>query len=205
MIDDDSDDDNDIIFTAKPHADTTWLTGQLLVAMPNMADTRFTRTVIYICSHGPTGAMGLVLNRLFGEASFDALLSQLDIDISIGMTDAQVHFGGPVETGRGFILHSTDYLREGTVRIDDNIALTATLDILRAIASGSGPERIMIALGYTGWGPGQLDAEIKANGWLTAPANDTLVFDRDLESKWDRALASIGISPMLLSIEAGHA
>jgi putative transcriptional regulator len=184
---------------------TNWLTGQLLIAMPTMADPRFAHAVIYMCSHGPNGAMGLVLNRLFGETNFRALLDQLNIKSSIQTPDLPVHFGGPVETGRGFVLHSSDYLREGTSRIDDTIHLSATIEILQAISDGGGPERAVIALGYTGWGAGQLDEEMKANGWLTAPADDAIIFDRDLDNKWERALAKIGISPVMLSGEAGHA
>ncbi len=116
-----------------------------------------------------------------------------------------MHFGGPVETGRGFVLHSSDYLREGTTRIDDQIGLSATIEILQAIADGGGPERAVMALGYTGWGAGQLDEEMKANGWLTAPADDAIIFDRDIDTKWERALGKIGISPVMLSGEAGHA
>lgn len=187
------------------YANASWLTGQLLIAMPTMPDPRFTRAVIYICSHGPNGAMGLMLNRLYGETDFRALLQQLNITASFNTPDLPVHFGGPVETGRGFVLHSADYLREGTTRIEDNVSLSATVEILQAIADGRGPERAMMALGYTGWGAGQLDAEMKSNGWLTAPADETILFDRDLDSKWDRALAKIGISPFLLSGEAGHA
>jgi putative transcriptional regulator len=182
-----------------------WLTGQLLVAMPNMADPRFTHAVIYICSHSPNGAMGLVLNRLFGETNFRALLDQLNIKPSVHMRDMPIHFGGPVEIGRGFVLHSSDYLREGTTRVDDQICLSATVEILQAIADGGGPERAVMTLGYTGWGAGQLDEEMKANGWLTAPADDAIIFDRDLDSKWQRSLGKIGISPLMLSAEAGHA
>ncbi len=187
------------------YTQSDWLTGQLLIAMPSMPDPRFARAVIYICSHGPNGAMGLVLNRFFGEATFPLLLQQLNISPSPEAPDLAVHFGGPVETGRGFVLHSTDYLREGTTRIDDNVSLSATVDILQAIAQGGGPERVMMALGYTGWGAGQLDAEIKANGWLTSPADDGILFDDDVETKWERALAKIGISPLMLSGDAGHA
>ena len=186
-------------------SDLRWLTGQLLVAMPTMQDQRFSQAVIYMCSHGPSGAMGLVLNHLLGEVDFENLLDQLKIEPSFATRDMPVHFGGPVETGRGFVLHSSDYQQEGTVRIDDQVALSATLDIVRAITEGRGPARAMIALGYTGWGPGQLDEEIKANGWLTVPSDDTLVFDVDLETKWERALAKLGVQPMMLSVEAGHA
>lgn len=182
-----------------------WLTGQMLIAMPNMVDPNFTKTVIYICSHSAHGAMGLVINRLYGQADFDTLLDQLNITTSLSTPELDVHYGGPVEQGRGFVLHSTDYIREGTVQIDDDYALSATIEILQAIADGEGPTHLMLALGYSGWGAGQLEAEIKANGWLIAPADSALLFDDDTETKWDRALAKIGISPFLLSGDVGHA
>ena len=181
------------------------LAGQLLIAMPGMADPRFTRAVIYVCSHGPNGAMGLVVNRLFGDADFRMLLDQLNVEASISTPDIPVQFGGPVEMGRGFILHSGDYLREGTTRIDESIAVTATVEIIQDIADGNGPERVMMALGYTGWSAGQLDEELKNNGWLTVAADEAIVFGEDLDSKWDRAMAKIGISPAMLSGTAGHA
>ncbi|MDX2028065.1 MAG: YqgE/AlgH family protein, partial [Alphaproteobacteria bacterium] len=136
----------------------SWLTGQFLIAMPSMPDPRFAHAVIYICSHGPNGAMGLIVNRLFGEANFGILLDQLDIKASGDVPDMPVHFGGPVETSRGFVLHSSDYMREGTLRIDDSISMTATVEILQDIVAGKGPERLLMALGYTGWSGGQLDA-----------------------------------------------
>ena len=170
-----------------------------------MPDPRFARAVIYICSHGPNGAMGLVVNRLYGEVNFRGLLQQLNVKPLAETPDLPVHYGGPVESGRGFVLHSTDYLREGTMRIDDHVALSATIEILQALAAGAGPERALMTLGYTGWGAGQLDAEMQANGWLTAAADDAILFDREIETKWERALAKIGISPMTLSGVAGHA
>jgi len=187
------------------YSEASWLTGQFLIAMPAMPDPRFARSVIYVCSHGPNGAMGLVVNRLYGEVNFRALLQQLNVKTAADAPDLPVHYGGPVETGRGFVLHSCDYLREGTMRIDDNVALSATVEILQALASGGGPERALMALGYTGWGAGQLDAEMQANGWLTVAADDDILFGREIETKWDRALAKIGISPMTLSGAAGHA
>jgi putative transcriptional regulator len=133
------------------------------------------------------------------------LLEQLNIKKTSDARDLIVHFGGPVEPGRGFILHSSDYLKEGTTRIDDNTSLSATVEILQELANGEGPARALMALGYTGWGAGQLEEEVKANGWLTAPADESILFDGHTESKWDRALAKIGISPVMLSGEAGHA
>jgi putative transcriptional regulator len=188
-------------FMAEPH----WLTGQLLVAMPSMPDPRFARTVIYVCSHNPGGAMGIVINRLFGEATLPMLLSQLNIPASPGVPEWPVLYGGPVEPARGFVLHSGEYTREGTMRIDDHVCLSATVEVVRAMAEGNGPERSIMALGYSGWGAGQLDDELKANGWITAPADEDILFDRDLETKWTRALARIGISPTMLSVDIGHA
>ncbi len=183
----------------------SYLVGQLLVAMPGMPDTRFAKTVIYMCAHNAEGAMGLVVNRSLDALSFPDLLDQLDIDTSAMTEHVDVHFGGPVETGRGFVLHSPDYLQEGTMVVADGIALTATVEILKAIAAGKGPRRHLLALGYAGWGPGQLDSEIKANGWLSVGADDGLVFDADLNTKWDRAMGKLGIDPRMLSDAAGHA
>lgn len=185
--------------------DDSYLVGQLLVAMPGMQDERFARTVIYMCAHNAEGAMGLVVNRALDALNFPDLLEQLDIDTSTAMENVDVHFGGPVETGRGFVLHSPDYLQEGTMVVADGVALTATVEILRAIASGNGPQRHLLALGYAGWGPGQLDSEIKANGWLNVGADDGLVFDTNLNTKWDRAMGKLGIDPNMLSESAGHA
>jgi putative transcriptional regulator len=181
------------------------LTGQLLVAMPQMADPRFTRTVIYLCAHSAEGAMGLVVNRLIDSLTFPSLLEQLGLEAEDPMADMPVHFGGPVESSRGFVLHSADYLQDSSLVIDDEIALTATIDVLRAIACGGGPQRRVLALGYAGWAPGQLDAEIQANGWMLVPADSDLVFGIDNGGKWQRALAKIGIDLSLLSSEAGHA
>ncbi len=184
---------------------SNWLTGQLLVAMPGMSDPRFARSVVYICSHSPSGAMGLVVNRWFGEADFPMLLEQLNIEVEKSVPDVLVQFGGPVEMGRGFVLHSSDYLREGTTRIDDQIAVTATVEIVQDIANSRGPERTLMALGYAGWSAGQLEEEMKSNGWLTVAVDEDILFDRNLETKWDRAMAKIGVSPAMLSDTAGHA
>lgn len=182
-----------------------YLTGQLLIAMPQMNDPRFARTVIYICAHTADGAMGLVVNREIEALTFPDLLKQLNIDAEVIDDKIQVLFGGPVETGRGFVLHSSDYVQNATMLVDKRVGLTATMEVLKDIASGNGPRLNLLALGYAGWGPGQLDAEIHANGWLTVPADDGLVFDPDLDNKWERALAKIGIDFSMLSSEAGHA
>lgn len=181
------------------------LTGQVLIAMPQMPDQRFARTVIYMCAHTAEGAMGLVVNRLFNGIAFEELLEQLEIDTKDLAGDLRIHYGGPVEPGRGFVLHSTDYMQDGTLQVDDDVALTATVDILRAIAEGRGPKRSFLALGYAGWGPGQLDQEMQTNGWLHAPADSALLFDPDLDTKWERAIAKLGASLSMLSAEVGHA
>jgi putative transcriptional regulator len=190
---------------ASRNSDQSSLSGQLLVAMPQMSDPRFARTVVYLCAHSSDGAMGLVVNRLIDSLSFGSLLAQLGVENDGAPADMPVHFGGPVESSRGFVLHTADYCQDSTLVIDDEIALTATLDVLKAIARGSGPRRRVLALGYAGWAPGQLDAEIQANGWLLVPADLELVFGVQNDTKWERAIAKIGIDLTLLSSEAGHA
>lgn len=193
----------------KPNAQDTedggYLTGQLLVAMPTMADPRFERSVIYLCAHSSEGAMGLVVNKLAGSLTFPDLLEQLGIDGPEAREDIRVHFGGPVETGRGFVLHSADYLQDSSLQVNDAFALTATVDILRDLAYGSGPRQALLALGYAGWGPGQLDQEIQKNGWLHVEADEILVFDGGLEDKWERAIRKLGFDATMLSGDAGHA
>lgn len=181
------------------------LAGSLLVAMPQMSDQRFERAVIFMCAHNEEGAMGLVVNKLFDQLSFTDLLDQLDIERGPRTQQIRVHAGGPVEAGRGFVLHSDDYLREGTMPVDSGFALTATTDILRAIAEGEGPRTSILALGYAGWGPGQLEQEFVSNGWLHVPADPELVFGADLEHKWLLSLSKLGVSPSVLSSQAGHA
>lgn len=190
-----------------------FLDGQMLVAMPGMTDERFTRAVIYMCAHSQDGAMGIIVNHPAQKVSFSEILVQLDVlpaDDAIRLPDAvgavPVVKGGPVETSRGFVLHSDDYFVDNsTLPIVDGIALTATLDVLRAIAHGNGPKKAVLALGYAGWSPGQLESEIQANGWLNCPADASLIFDATLEAKYDRALRKIGVEPSMLSGQAGHA
>jgi putative transcriptional regulator len=186
------------------HLSPGTLTGQFLVAMPGMGDPRFARTVIYMCAHNEDGAMGLVVNRELDSLKFDDLLEQLGVKPERA-SSMPILFGGPVETGRGFVLHTTDYRQDATMGVTDNIALTATVDILRAIADGKGPRRALLALGYAGWAPNQIEGEIKANGWLTVSGDEALLFDPGLEAKWDRALGKLGISASMLSAEAGRA
>ena len=181
------------------------LAGQLLVAMPQMQDHRFQRSVVYLCAHNDEGAMGLVINKLIGSLTLPELLQQLNIP-GEGLQGApRVHFGGPVESGRGFVLHSADYVEEGSMVVGNEMALTATLDILRAIGRGEGPRQSLLALGYAGWGPGQLDGELQQNGWLHVPADEEIVFGRDLEKKWQKALGKLGVDLSMLSADAGHA
>ena len=181
-----------------------YLGGHMLIAMPTLLDPRFQRTVIYVCAHSAEGAMGIIVNRIFGSITFRELLAQLGIP-SPETTERQVHFGGPVEAGRGFVLHTTDRLQDDSLKVDDSVALTGTLDILRSIVHGKGPRNALFALGYAGWDAGQLDSEIQENGWLTMPADHDLLFDPDLDDKWERALALLGIDPLMLSEQAGHA
>jgi putative transcriptional regulator len=191
-----------------------YLDGQFLVAMPAMSDKRFARSVIYMCAHSGQGAMGLIINQRAPHISFSELLGQLSIaggeteDEALGpaLHDMDVHVGGPVETGRGFVLHTSDYFAaDSTLPIDAGVSLTATIDILKAIAVGKGPNRAILALGYAGWRPGQLESEIAANGWLHCPPDLDLLFDRDLDQKYERAMSKIGIDPSHLVSEAGHA
>ena len=182
-----------------------FLTGQFLVAMPNMGDPRFVKSVIYMVSHNDEGAMGLIINKIHDKMRFPDLLKQLGIPATGRLLEWNVHHGGPVETARGFVLHSPDFTSETTLAVNQNIALTATVDVLQAVASNHGPAHGLFALGYAGWAPGQLDQEIQANGWLTMPANPDILFDRDHDNKWHRVLSNFGINPAALSSQAGHA
>jgi putative transcriptional regulator len=192
---------------------TPYLDGQFLIAMPGMSDDRFQRSLIYVCAHSNDGAMGIVINKPEPEARFAQLLVQLDvinereaIRLPSRAEDIHVLKGGPVESGRGFVLHTPDYQTDGTtLAIADGVCMSVTLDILRAIADGQGPHKALFALGYTGWGAGQLEEEILHNGWLTCEGDPQLVFDMALETKYERALRKLGIDPAMLSSFAGHA
>ena len=185
--------------------DDTRLTGQLLIAMPAMQDPRFVQSVIYLCAHTAEGAMGLVLNQPLTTPSFEDLLRQLHVDPAPPARQILLCNGGPMDNARGFVLHTADWTGDGSLRVDDGVALTASLDVLKAIATGGGPREGLLALGYASWGAGQLDEEMQANTWLSAPAPLGLLFDADHETKWRRALASLRIDPALLSVSAGHA
>lgn len=182
-----------------------YLTGQCLVAMPGMQDPRFEHAVVYLCAHSSEGAMGIVLNRELPDMPLSKLMEQLNIPLTPGCVDMPVHFGGPVEPGRGFVLHSADFMADSSMLVDSRRALTATLDILRAVAEGRGPRQCLMALGYSGWGTGQLDAELRENAWLVVPADDALLFGQENPKKWQRAIAKLGIDVGKLSSTAGNA
>jgi putative transcriptional regulator len=198
---------------AEKSAGGSYLDGQMLVATPAMQDERFSRSLIYICAHSSEGAMGIVVNQPAGHISFPDLLVKLDvipaaelITLPSRAGGVKVLKGGPVETERGFVLHSADFFIENsTLPIDRGICLTATLDILKAIARGKGPESAILALGYAGWAPGQLETEIHDNGWLHCAADPELLFGTDIEAKYTKAMGKIGIRPGMLSSEVGHA
>jgi putative transcriptional regulator len=191
--------------------DTT-LDGKFLIAMPGMSDERFDRSVIFMCAHGPSGAMGLIINKAAPLMYFADLVEKLElnpVDGGFGIAEEilrkPVLYGGPVEQFRGFVLHSTEYFSaEHSLPICPEVALTATVDVLRDIAGGTGPRNAMLALGYSGWGPGQLEDEIQRNGWLHCDADLDLLFSDDMAGKYERAMAKLGIDPAMLSGEAGH-
>ena len=202
-------------------------TGNLLIAMPNMSDQRFHRAVIYLCAHNPDGAMGIIINRLADGLSYDALMSELGIEIAPQNNDRPVFIGGPVEPTRGFILHTADHVEESTLLIENaqgknaangseinlnrkidigtKLALSTTTDMLRAIHQGKGPDKNILVLGYAGWGPGQLESELQTNSWLAVAADEDIIFGRNNSTKWNRALKKLGIDPAMLSSESGRA
>ena len=193
--------------------DGPFLDGQMLVAMPSMRDERFARAVIYLCAHSSEGAMGIIVNQPASHISFTDLLVQLDvvpqeerIHLPVSAGGVAVLKGGPVETGRGFVLHTSDFfIQDSTLPIDSGICLTATLDILKAIAAGTGPSRWIAALGYAGWQGGQLEQEMRRHGWFVTPGDTSLLYDRDVETRWAAAFNAAGVDPRLLTAEFGTA
>lgn len=182
------------------------LTGKMLAAMPGMNDPRFDRSVIFICAHSGEGAMGLIVNKPASDVRLGALMEQLNIPVAEGLSQTQVYIGGPVEPARGFVLHGNDYSSQlKTLEVGASFGMTATLDVLEDIASGNGPQDALVMLGYAGWGPGQLEAELAHNGWLTVDAQADLVFGPDDDAKWAAALGTLGIDPLGLSGMAGRA
>ncbi len=197
-MENDDDDDDD--------APAAGLTGQLLVAMPSLLDRAFQQTVVFLCAHSPTdGAMGIVVNRRLAEPGFDDLLAQLEIAPLPPRRRIALCAGGPMESSRGFVLHSSDWSGAGSLTVDDGIVLTASLDVLREIADGQGPRLALLALGHATWGPGQLEAEIRQNAWLTAPSSEAIVFGTEHNRKWQRAFAAMGIDPLRLVADFGNA
>ena len=189
--------------------DESYLAGKLLLAMPGMGDTRFYKSVIYVCAHDAEGAMGLVINHPLESVAFDELLSELkitaDIEVDLKALEVPVLRGGPVEGARGFLLHSSDFENPDTVKVDDQIFVTGTLDALKDVARGAGPERRLFVLGYAGWTAGQLDQELQQNAWLVVDADPDLVFGGEAEDKWERAVKKLGIEPSMLSASGGSA
>jgi putative transcriptional regulator len=182
------------------------LEGKLLIAMPGMGDPRFEHSVVFMCAHSGDGALGLIVNKPAPELRFATLIKQLGMEVGDPKRDIRIHFGGPVENGRGFVLHSADYRSEGaTLQVDKTFGMTATMDVLEQIAKGEGPDSALLALGYSGWGPGQLESEILQNGWLTCDAAPEIVFGEDDDRKWSDALRTLGVDPLMLSGTAGRA
>ena len=187
------------------HQHEGYLSGQLLIAMPGMLDVRFSRSVIYLCNHNEHGAMGLIVNQIMEAVNFTDVLATMCIEAGHVEGARRVHYGGPVETERGFVLHSADYNCDETMQIKDSVSVTATVDILRLVASGAGPKNSLFALGYAGWGPGQLDAEIQGNGWIFGTAETDILFGDNNSDKWVLAASRSGIDLTLLSSEGGNA
>ena len=184
-----------------------FLAGKLIIAMPTMSDPRFKRSVVCICAHNEDGAIGIIINKIIESLSFSKIIKQLKLKKNMTKNDYKDHiyFGGPVETERGFILHSSDYSSENSTSINSEISMTASTEILQALIDGNGPNKSIVALGYAGWGPGQLDTEIQSNAWLSVESDLELVFSAKTAEKWDMALEKIGVNPALLSTEAGRA
>lgn len=182
-----------------------YLEGQLLVATPAIIDSCFARSVVYVCAHNSTGAMGLVINHTIENVSYGDILKQLSIPSAGAKRKMPVYFGGPVEAARGFVLHSADYAQEETIHMPNGISLTSNLQILRDIASGQGPQKNILALGYSGWSPGQLEAEIESNSWINVPASEKILFETDDSAKWQAAAQVLGVDMFKLTGPAGHA
>lgn len=192
-------------FEISATAGSGWLTGQLLLAMPNLRDARFTQSVIFICAHNAEGAMGLILNRLVRKPRFEELLHQLGVEPHPPQRTMPISLGGPIDEHRGFVLHSTDWAGDGSLDIDGTHSLSASLEVLQAFAGGAGPAQARLLLGYAGWGSGQLEEEIQNNSWLTAPPDDEILYGTAYQTKWQRALANLKIDPGRLSGDAGRA
>lgn len=181
------------------------LKGKLLISMPAMKDPRFAQSVILICGHDHNGAMGLVINKPTEKFKLKELLEQINIPVKASFQDQDIYYGGPVEMGRGFILHSCDVMAKGSFIIAENIALSATTDILKKVGAGKGPQKILCTLGYAGWSAGQLEQEIQKDAWFIVPCQEDLVFDTPFDGKWLSSFRSMGVNPELISTQVGHA
>lgn len=187
-------------------SDTTNLAGKFLIALPGMGDPRFKQAVIYVCSHDRAGAMGIMINKQKGPFTLSDMLEQADIDGTVKVADAPVLSGGPVDIDRGFVLHSPDYFKQdASVKLSGTLNLTATRDVLEALVSDTAPKQAILAVGYSGWGEGQIEKELQQNAWLTVDADEALIFDTDMDSKWDRAIRKLGITPDMLAHAGGRA
>lgn len=190
-------------------ANSNYLTGRILLAMPGLDDPRFHRAVIFLCAHDEKGAMGLIVNHTLPGLELQELMAQLDIVPAQETINNGAHMpvlsGGPVEAARGFVLHTTDFKQSDTIEIDERFSITGTVDALKAIAQGNGPHKMLFVLGYAGWDPGQLDQELQQNAWLVADADPDLIFRPSAEQKWEDAVRKLGIDPAMLSGSAGHA
>lgn len=184
-----------------------FLTGKLLVATPFLQESKFTHSVIYICGHDDQGAIGLIINKYIPNLNFKGLLDQLhlNVDLELGVKNFEVHYGGPIEVTRGFVLHTKDFMLDSSVAVNDQMAITSTLEILRALAQGGGPENYLICLGYTGWTAGQLESEIQENDWMIVDGTEDLIFHTIPPAKWRTSMAAIGVNPSVLSMQCGHA
>jgi putative transcriptional regulator len=192
--------------TGQGRAEDGYLSGQMLIAMPGMQDPRFARSVICLVAHSADGAMGIVVNKPMEGLSFDDLLKQLGLEPVPPQRRIRMLQGGPVDGGRGFVLHTRDWSTDGSMRVTKELAMTASIDILKAIAGGGGPRQGILALGYAGWGPGQLEEEIQRNAWLNVTPDEDLVFGEAADAeKWRSAMAKLKVDPLLLSGTAGHA
>ena len=181
------------------------LTGQILVSMPNMLDERFYKTVIYLCAHSKDGSMGIIINKKIDHDIYPNLLEQLGIDKSLNDNKIFIRYGGPIETRRGFVLHTSDVIQKGSMPIDKEIVLTSTAEIFDDIAKGKGPKVSILAIGYAGWGAGQLEYEIKENSWMTLPVESSFIFDEQISDKWSEAYKMMGFDPTFLSQFSGNA
>ena len=181
------------------------LTGQLLISMPSLNDERFFKTVIYLCAHSKDGAMGIIINKKIDYDLYPDLLQQLGIDKPLGNKKLFIRYGGPVESGRGFILHSDEIMKKDTLSIEKGVALTSTAEFFEDLSEDKGPRNSILALGYAGWSPGQLENEILSNSWMTLQTDSSFLFDDEVSNKWLNAYKLLGIDPNKLSYQSGRA